>query len=798
MASDLQPGYNVTASFPNSNIDGNSSSSLNGSLPYDTYHHHHHHHHHINVAGVLVGILLPHAVCTLFVLGRAWSRLVLLRKWFLDDSLLAVAWLCSTAVCVVYSIAAVTAGKGAPRAAASTVDAVYSSASAGSGSTTTTTLSAASTAAAATANAITVNAVTAHHSITTYLLRTYLGLIFYQLCLCLTKLSILTLYLRIFAAAGNRRARACRLAWLTIGCVVAYGIPLLWMSIMQCHPASAPGGPALFFNRPVALCFSFTPLLVASATLHTVTDAWLILLVVPFVLTRPRGLPTRQRRALAAVLSLGVFVVAASLTRLQLSLHANYRPSGSGVPMSNTLGFFVMTILECDIALICASAPTLRPLLARMAPRWGLGEDAGGSSGRRRASSSLPQDERYYHHQHHHHHHLHRRSFYPRRLSRLPFGPHRVYNRDDDEDSEDLTSVVSYHGYPWTRTHTPVANRSKMDISTTHAVDGGDTFALHAVGSSSSSNHNHNHNNSSSKDAGMPNPPAPTAVPANGPHNSTPTTLSLRHLVSGIAARGGAPRSRGGLTTVNPSFAASDKNTTNADGGGGHADHGHDHDHDNEDGEILPSGTLTRRPSSVLFENSDYEQYFRATAAAAATGDSNESTKPGIASPATNSATGTPASKKTGIKRAGVPGAGIGLGIILRSGNSRNGSQESFVMGLNDPASPTRLTRLTGISGYSGETYTEERQGGGKYDDDDDDDKNSKHKEYDPDLYDHDHDHGHDHDHNKDKRNDRKDDGDEPITALPHLGKMDTSFLDDDTDMDDEGPQRGAKRIDQG
>ena len=77
--------------------------------------------------------------------------------------------------------------------------------------------------------------------------------------------------------------------------------------------------------------------------------------------------------ALAAVLSLSVFVIAASLTRLQLALHAGFRPPGSGGGsgsdtagagagsgvhgVSNTLAFYIMTVLECDLAIVCASAP---------------------------------------------------------------------------------------------------------------------------------------------------------------------------------------------------------------------------------------------------------------------------------------------------------------------------------------------------------------------------------------------------------------------------------------------------------
>ncbi|KAK4452676.1 hypothetical protein QBC34DRAFT_28495 [Podospora aff. communis PSN243] len=309
-----------------------------------------------NIPGILFGILVPHTVCTLFILARGWSRIALLRKWFLDDTLIVAAWAFSTTVCVIYSIAAQ-----APRVASSTT---YDRSAA---------------------------------------VRIYLGLICYQLCLCITKLSILAFYLRIFTTRLVER----RLAWATIIGVLLYGIPLLFMTVFQCHPVAGR-----FFSQPMR-CFTFEPLLIVSASLHTAVDAWMIALIIPCV-TR-LDLPRQQKIALSGVLSLGVFVIAASLARLQFSL-ARARDNADGVPVTNSLAFFVMTILELDLALICATAPTLRLALARLWPRLGMGEPVPGGGVRRRPLSA--------------------------------------------SQSVDLTSVVSYHGYPWTQPGTP-ANRSK-------------------------------------------------------------------------------------------------------------------------------------------------------------------------------------------------------------------------------------------------------------------------------------------------------------------------------------------------
>ncbi|OLN97958.1 hypothetical protein CCHL11_02543 [Colletotrichum chlorophyti] len=316
-----------------------------------------------NIPLYLTGILLPHAICTLFILARVVSRTWVLRKWFIDDTLIILSYLFSTALCIVYTITATT-----PSLLTAPLDQA-----------------------------------TLQNDANPYIMRTYLGLVYYQLCLCLTKLSLLAFYVRIF----NSRPIERRLARITVAIVILFSFPMLLMTILQCHPS-----PGHFFGRPMK-CFAFPDLLISSASLHSVTDAWLIAMVIP-ALAR-LDIPRRQKAALGIVLSLGVFVVAASMVRLQLSLHRHYRPSSTGV--TNTLAFFVMTVLECDIALICACAPALRPLLARLIP----GFFAGAATKRR----STPAD---------------------------------------GAESFDLTSLT-YHGYPWTEPHTPFVRSRNGSIA---------------------------------------------------------------------------------------------------------------------------------------------------------------------------------------------------------------------------------------------------------------------------------------------------------------------------------------------
>ncbi|KXX75180.1 hypothetical protein MMYC01_209613 [Madurella mycetomatis] len=500
------------------------------------------------IPGVLFGILVPHIVCTVFIFARGWSRLFLLRKWFLDDTLIVLAWAFSTAVCIIYSIAAQSPRIRSATIASSSRDAAISAYDADD------------------YDYDPADYYSHADTLRPYILRTYIGLILYQLCLCLTKLSILAFYLRIFAS----RPLLKRLAWATVIGVVLFGCPLLFMSIFQCHPSAG-----LFFGMPMN-CFTFDPLLIASTSLHAATDAWLILLIIPCIM-RLADLPPRQKTALAVVLSLSIFVIAASLIRLQLSLRANHRPSGDGVGVVNTLAFFVMTILELDMALICASAPTLRLVVARLWPKLGMGEPAGRRMRRMGRGGSVGEEE----------------------------GEH------DDDGSVDLTSVVSYHGYPWTQPGTPATqgarskNPSVVDVGVYAA-------AVSAV------------------------PPVPGPPPPAMLTHRTPTTLSLRSFMSSMA-----PRSRG---------------QTLADGG-------EDRTGLLGDGEL---GTEQKRRSSIGFEGY-YEQYL-----------------------------GYDEPEKRRSRCDARSDARCSRGSQCYSGRWGD-SQESFVLGRNDPNSPNRLSPVSGM-----------------------------------------------------------------------------------------------------
>ncbi|KAL2162283.1 hypothetical protein VTH06DRAFT_7196 [Thermothelomyces fergusii] len=308
----------------------------------------------MTVPFALVGILVPHLVCTLFILARAYSRISLLRRWFLDDSLILLAWATSTAVCIVYSISAILSGSHLGYLDRDENDNSVSPA----------------------AIAIPVST------------SPYIALILYQFAHLSIKLSTLASYYRIFSSSeGSRRASQAErtLTCLTGVAVVLYILPLLALTVLQCHhdhafsPPSSP--PSLSSARDrCAASVPFKTLVITSTVLHAAADVWLLALILRRVL-RLRVLPRRDRTMLAGVLSLAVcVVVAAGMVRLAVALRL--AAGGGFSPPAESPAFFVVTVLELDLAVVCASAPALRPLLARLLPKRGaVGGDGRGGVG---------------------------------------------------------------------------------------------------------------------------------------------------------------------------------------------------------------------------------------------------------------------------------------------------------------------------------------------------------------------------------------------------------------------------------
>lgn len=199
----------------------------------------------------------------------------------------------------------------------------------------------------------------------------YLDQIFYKFTINLTKLSILTLYLRIFTQTWF--VRTC---WCLFALVTAYAIASIIATVFQCTPinfywdrlappstASGPEGEGdlAISNKPH--CISTTAFWLANAVYNISTDI-IILVTLPFMIWSLR-LPKSQKIGLTVVFGLGVFVFATSVLRLTTL------ESGSTAkdPLVGTVSSTMWTMIEASTAVICACLPMCRTPLQRVWPK---------------------------------------------------------------------------------------------------------------------------------------------------------------------------------------------------------------------------------------------------------------------------------------------------------------------------------------------------------------------------------------------------------------------------------------------
>ncbi|KNG80939.1 PTH11-like integral membrane protein [Aspergillus nomiae NRRL 13137] len=183
--------------------------------------------------------------------------------------------------------------------------------------------------------------------------RLWAAIPFYNASLALTKFSILFQYLRIFP---DRRFRmAC---WVVMGVVALYGTWAVVSAFVNCVPV------AKFWDRTIAgSCLSFEAVWFFNASMNIVTD--LTLLIMPMPLLSQLQLPRLQKFALMGVFAIGGLVVITSILRLS-SLRAVAKDPDTSY---SNVGASYWTAAECNVAIICACLPFLRPIVSCLFPK---------------------------------------------------------------------------------------------------------------------------------------------------------------------------------------------------------------------------------------------------------------------------------------------------------------------------------------------------------------------------------------------------------------------------------------------
>lgn len=180
--------------------------------------------------------------------------------------------------------------------------------------------------------------------------------------LCFIKLSILLFY--NYVASSHKSFHRIVKALLIIVIVSTFG--MLIAAILACNPPADAWSFDVFWGNFTGnystQCYNPTILWFCSAVFNLVTDCFIWVLPIPFVL-HLQTMPAKTRLQLAGIFSIGIIAIAASAVRLWVLTEWT---SGFIKQGMNTGNLLIWGQVEQHAAIIAASIPFLRPLLRKM------------------------------------------------------------------------------------------------------------------------------------------------------------------------------------------------------------------------------------------------------------------------------------------------------------------------------------------------------------------------------------------------------------------------------------------------
>lgn len=188
---------------------------------------------------------------------------------------------------------------------------------------------------------------------TTSLQILWASILFSHLGIPVIKISILSQYLNFFIWPKYRNA-----SWVLLAGVAGFGIASVVVSILACIPVQAFW---TIVEDRTPQCVNIQAFAIATAAWDVLTNTLILLL--PMLAVARWAQPTAERWAFAGMYGLGAVACIASGMRLY-GLHIGDVMRASG---DNT-SLWISTTVEFNLIILCASLPTLRPLIDHCFP----------------------------------------------------------------------------------------------------------------------------------------------------------------------------------------------------------------------------------------------------------------------------------------------------------------------------------------------------------------------------------------------------------------------------------------------
>ncbi|KAL2037574.1 hypothetical protein N7G274_009687 [Stereocaulon virgatum] len=174
----------------------------------------------------------------------------------------------------------------------------------------------------------------------------------------LIKLSILFLWRRIFG-----HVRAFNIAsWIMIGIIAAWSTAFFFATVFQCGTAWtlnwAPIG--LFLTQ----CSNTLNMLTVFTATDIITDLLIIAMPIPMIWSLQMSV--RRKVAISAMFLVGFFAIGAGIARMVAYLVTSYEKESNPDFIQDFTIFLLWSLIELNVAMICACLPTLLPVVAKI------------------------------------------------------------------------------------------------------------------------------------------------------------------------------------------------------------------------------------------------------------------------------------------------------------------------------------------------------------------------------------------------------------------------------------------------
>ncbi|KAJ1323842.1 CFEM domain-containing protein [Microdochium nivale] len=195
------------------------------------------------------------------------------------------------------------------------------------------------------------------HQITNFGITFYFITIVYLTKFAILKLSIMFFYLRIFPDIHFRR-----LAWLTIGFIVMYGLAFDLAAALQCLPISY-NWTKWNDTQQSGRCSSAPAIAWSHAAVNIALDLWMLAL--PLWQVRTLNIHWKKKIGIGAMFVVGTFVTIVSIIRLASIIKFS---SSSNLTFDYTQ-ITLWSTVEVATGVMCACMPTMRLILVRAWPK---------------------------------------------------------------------------------------------------------------------------------------------------------------------------------------------------------------------------------------------------------------------------------------------------------------------------------------------------------------------------------------------------------------------------------------------